>query len=902
MYCTAKLLKKMVLFQYFLFRTEFKQTKDERCDYQMDKAIELKWLEENMASSQGVTWGVPWEKGALKRDEEIILENERGEQIPVQTWHQAYWPDGTVKWTGHAVSLKENVKCLYLKKGIPSRMEEGIQIKENENDIVVNTGAVICRVNKSGKNIISSVSMNGTVYCKDGVLVCIREERAGRPGNMQFHEEKFESIVTEAIVEQRGPIRCVVKVSGKHKAFTGTCEWLPFTLRLYFYKNQCSIRMVYSFIYDGNKEKDFIKGLGITFNVPLKGEYYNRHVRLSGDTGFFAESVQLLSTWRPRIPEEIYRKQINGENIFKDEIPEIANKLDTITTWDSYKLVQSTCDTYSIEKRTQEGCCWIHAGSGRRSGGLAYIGGECGGLAAGIRNFWQKYPSSVEIHGMKEKEASLTLWFWSYDAQPMDLRHYDTKTHVESYYEGFEELRSTPYGIANTSEFILQPYDKTPAASELSELYTLLDSPGLLICTPEYYHKAKAFGVWSLVDKSTEAKRFIEDQLDAAISFYREEIEQRRWYGFWNYGDVMHTYDPVRHTWKYDMGGYAWQNTELVPTYWLWYSFLRTGRSDIFRMAEAMSRHTMDVDVYHIGEYKGLGSRHNVLHWGCGCKEARISMAGHHRFYFYLTCDERTGDVMDEVKDADYALLNLDPMRAYYPKENYPTHARSGPDWTSFCSNWMTQWERYENTHYRDKILTGIRCLKKMPYHLYGGTVFGYDPMTGELIHPGEERQCGSHLVICMGGPQIWMELSESIEDPEWDEMLAEYGVFYNLPKEEKIARTNGAVSGSGFAFPIFSTSLLAYAARKRDDHNLGRKVWEILSGKGDNSHHTPFRIEKFEVEKGAYFKPIQEIPWISTNTIAQWALNLIVCLELAGEDLTDDFMSYFKSYKADNV
>ena len=69
----------------------------------MRRVVELKWLEENTVPSQGVTWGVPWEKGALKRDEELILENERGETVPVQSWPQAYWPDGTEKWTGHAV-------------------------------------------------------------------------------------------------------------------------------------------------------------------------------------------------------------------------------------------------------------------------------------------------------------------------------------------------------------------------------------------------------------------------------------------------------------------------------------------------------------------------------------------------------------------------------------------------------------------------------------------------------------------------------------------------------------------------------------------------------------------------------------------------------------------------------
>ena len=41
-------------------------------------------------------------------------------------------------------------------------------------------------------------------------------------------------------------------------------------------------------------------------------------------------------------------------------------------------------------------------------------------------------------------------------------------------------------------------------------------------------------------------------------------------------------------------------NTELASNMWLWYNFLRTGRADIWRMAEAMTRHTAEVDVYHI--------------------------------------------------------------------------------------------------------------------------------------------------------------------------------------------------------------------------------------------------------------------------------------------------------------
>ena len=77
---------------------------------------------------------------------------------------------------------------------------------------------------------------------------------------------------------------------------------------------------------------------------------------------------------------------------------------------------------------------------------------------------------------------------------------------------------------------------------------------------------------------------------------------------------------------------FAWDNTELASNMWLWYNFLRTGRLDIWRMAEAMTRHTGEVDVYHVGPNAGLGSRHNVSHWGCGAKEARISQAAWNPF------------------------------------------------------------------------------------------------------------------------------------------------------------------------------------------------------------------------------------------------------------------------------
>ncbi|WP_239633861.1 hypothetical protein [Paenibacillus sp. H1-7] len=852
--------------------------------------IKLKWLgtSGHVPDGAGVTWGIPWAEGVLQRSESLTLLGTDGEELPVQTWPTAFWPDGSVKWSAHAVSIAGERSDTYsIVKGKAAAAAESVAVTESDDTITVDTGSIICRLNREGSSLIRSIHREGSLVCSDGKLQCIREERHTTSGMKTTKEHHFTSRISKAVVEQNGPIRAVVRIEGNHKLNTGVREWIPFTLRLYFYAGQHTIKALHTFVFDGNPHMDFIKGIGMTFRVPMQGPLYNRHIRFTGDSGLFAESPKHLMTFRTNGKyQEIFKRQTAGEKVGFDaeEDERFIGLIEESAVWDSFKLVQGTADSYTITKRTQEGCTWLRSAFGQRSLGTVYAGGENGGLGVGVRNFWKKYPSSMELHHTSKDEAEMTVWFWSPDAEPMDLRHYDTTTHLQSSYEGFDEMRSTPYGIANTSELAIWCYDQTPSHETLYAAALECQSPSLLVCEPEYYHEVKAFGVWSLPNHSTQAHARLEDQLNAGIEFYKEEIEQRRWYGFWDFGDVMHGYDPTRHAWRYDIGGCAWQNTELVPNMWLWYMFLRSGREDIFRMAEAMTRHTSEVDVYHFGEYAGLGSRHNVVHWGCGCKEARISMAGLHRFYYYLTADERIGDIMDEVTDSDYTTVHLDPMRYYFPKDEYPTHARVGPDWAAFSSNWMTRWERYEDTGYRDKLLTGIESLKNMPNRMKNLAVHGYDPKTGKLYDMG--NNAGGHLAICMGGPQVWMELALMLKDAEWQSMLVEIGEFYNLPREEKRQKLAGDLGNGGYAWPMFSTGIAAYAAFHNKDEALAKLAWDILLN-DEVGKVTLTEITK-PVPTLEYIRPIKEIPWIATNTVSQWSLNAIVCLELIGDALVN--------------
>ncbi len=436
-----------------------------------------------------------------------------------------------------------------------------------------------------------------------------------------------------------------------------------------------------------------------------------------------------------------------------------------------------------------------------------------------------------------------------------------------------------------TSEARVQLTDCFAGEKELNEFSERVQKPSIYVGEPQYYHDKRAFGYWSLSPSGSEVECWLEEQMDKAFEFYKQEVEARDWYGLFDYGDVMHTYDAIRHVWRYDFGGMAWQNTELVPTYWLWLYFLRTGREDVFTMIEAMSRHCSEVDSYHFGPLKGLGSRHNVRHWGCSCKEPRIAMAGHHRFLCYLTGDMRLLDIFEEVKDSDVTMIERQQARNMN-NPNYKPGARSGPDWSTFTSNWMTWYELTLDETYRRKIETGIQDIMATPYGLASGPDYGYDVENAHLIYQGEvENTPNQHLQICMGAPQIWLELCDMLEDDSLNLLMERLGTFYYLDKEEKARLTDGKIKNRPFDWPCFATAVSALSAMRRKDKELAKQTWKILLSSlwQDNGREGHSMKEYTKSTEGRSY---YEIPWITTNTTAQWCLNVMLCLEFIREYL----------------
>lgn len=83
--------------------------------------------------------------------------------------------------------------------------------------------------------------------------------------------------------------------------------------------------------------------------------------------------------------------------------------------------------------------------------------------------------------------------------------------------------------------------------------------------------------------------------------------------------------------------------------------------------------------------------------------------------------------------DVDFKTVEIDPLRKIEPKTRFPTHARVGPDWFAFVSNWFAAWERTGAGRYRDKIVVGMKAMAAMSRKLFSGPSYGYDPKTGML-------------------------------------------------------------------------------------------------------------------------------------------------------------------------
>jgi YetA-like protein len=202
--------------------------------------------------------------------------------------------------------------------------------------------------------------------------------------------------------------------------------------------------------------------------------------------------------------------------------------------------------------------------------------------------------------------------------------------------------------------------------------------------------------------------------------------------------------------------------------------------------------------VHYLGKFAPLGSRHNVMHWGCSAKQLRISTALNRRYYYFLTADERVGDLMREQLEAARTLKTIEPGRKLPEnrgrEQPQPDGDRAwlgfGTDWGSIAGAWLTEWERTGDRKVRARLLASMRTIGAQPRGFYtSGGWMNLD--TGAFEIARHDRVGVSHLSAAFGLPEVCAELIELLTVPEFERSWIQYCELYNAPSELQQPRSN---------------------------------------------------------------------------------------------------------------
>ncbi|KAI4730422.1 hypothetical protein E4T49_01809 [Aureobasidium sp. EXF-10728] len=895
------------------------------------EAVKIQWLDQKPAYNHGTSFGVPWPRGKYQANDTIFaVSSEAGTSVASESWVTGYWSDSSVKWTAHAIGggVPEDgyTVTALSKNSTRSTPENTTLIVHDGPDIIeINTGKIAVSFPKTGNVLVKDIKMSdGQIVGQDGKLILRSqssvlhdEDKQGQPFPEYFN---FESKIDNVTVSKDNIARALVTVRGDHQqvqvansSASAHKDWLPFVIRFYLYSNSESIRIVHSLIYDGVPKTDFVRGIGLRFDVPLEDEFYDRHIRIAGvDGGILNEAVQGVTGLRRDPGQAVRTAQYQGKKTPALETwdTRVSSRLKWIPTWNDYSLTQLSSDGFTLKKRTKAGQSWINIPGSTQAGGLAYLGGATkGGLAVGLRNFWKRYPSQLDVSNAATDVGSITMWLYSPAAQPLDTRPYhdglgeadyaDQLDALEITYEDWEGGYDSPYGVAKTSELFLFGFKSTPESDVLATLTQYIDSPPVLIADHDHIARSEALGTyWQPSQNSSTSAQSIEDHLDFLTKFYQDQVSQRKWYGFWDHGDIMHTYDVDRHEWRYDIGGYAWDNSELSPNLFFWKQFLRTGQADLYRFAEAHTRHTGETDVYHIGPWKGLGTRHGINHWSDSSKQIRISQPQYRKVFYYLTGgDERTGDLLTEILDAEKAFLVVDPRRKVraanitYVADPKAILIDVGLDWSGQAAAWLIEWERRGPRwqEARSKLVETMRGIANLKngfvtgealYNLYNGTI---SPPSQDPDNKGVVAV--SHLTAVFGLVEVIAELTTHFGDAfpaDFERAWLDYCYYFGATQAEQKARY-GEAFGKLNLYQGHSR-LTAYAANKLHNATLAARAWNEFYNTDGFKANATWETERVDGSKVLF--PVDEAAWVSTNDVGQYGLAAIENLALIGEYL----------------
>ena len=224
------------------------------------------------------TWGCMWKQGECPADTQqragkyFICQNDKGERVSIQSRITAYWQDGSVKWSAHtadAERLGSHITMELSDTKPDMEMQNPVKIKEDDNGFCIHTKNMILHIAKKGNNLIDTAVINNVTRLKNVHPVLQLEEP------MNWNEEEahivksYTGVIEQVQVEECGELMTVIRYEGCHVNREGVKK-IPFIIRMTVGAELEDIHFVHTFLYDGDENRDYLKGIGIASEVAMQ--------------------------------------------------------------------------------------------------------------------------------------------------------------------------------------------------------------------------------------------------------------------------------------------------------------------------------------------------------------------------------------------------------------------------------------------------------------------------------------------------------------------------------------------------------------------------------------------------------------------------------------------------------
>ena len=565
-----------------------------------------------------LTRGVPLGKGEVRGVEDLWLEDGGGKATAAQFKVLGRWPDGSVKWV--LVDFQGDVegegKVVYaLKYGKGRKGPEvgaAVEIVEGEDRVEVCTGPLRFGIGKKAFSLFDGVELGKS---KGGAFVADVEvaPHGGGDAWAKISESEFLGGTTRRVygmggecmasaggggdgveVEEAGPLKAVICCKGAYEAMAPMHHYagyrpLRFATRVYVYAGKAQVRVVHTIMATCNPREVEVEELGLR--------------------------VPLLEGGRCSI--------------------EAGGVLEGVMAPGRYALLSQRSDAHFYLEE-YEGVERVVRAEGERAGGWVCAENERAGIGVALRHMAEEYPKALGVG-----DKGVDVFFWrDPEGKRLSLKRYEEEV---AWHEG-EGVYADGTGTAKSSEFFVDFF--RAGAADPDRLRGLLAQPRVSV-DPEWVAKSGAVGEFATGAGFPKSDRM----MTGFVEWMAGHIERYRWKGFFDWGDVMATWEEAAGGWRFK-GRWGWCNSEWDPRHGVWLQYLRTGEGRYYDLGEAMTRHSLDVDTCHYHPFRpylvGGCFRHSMDHFG-------DEPCASHTFidnwvdYYYLSGDLRALEVLREA-------------------------------------------------------------------------------------------------------------------------------------------------------------------------------------------------------------------------------------------------------------